>query len=212
MAAETWLDQSRMERRGTVKEGIHPTYYQDALVVCACGNTWHTGSTKKEIHTDVCYKCHPFYTGEQRIVDTAGQVERFMKRTAAAEQIKTETEARPSKKQRRAQARAEARGIPEPEVIATEAVASGPVETTEAATATDQGAAAPEATAGEERRPNRPPRGPRPEGERRQRPPRPPRPRAEQTAAPQAEANQPAPETDSTPDAGSAPAGEAPAA
>ncbi|MBI5029512.1 MAG: 50S ribosomal protein L31 [Chloroflexi bacterium] len=70
-----------------MKPGIHPSWYPDALVTCACGNTWTTGSTKKEIHTDVCNKCHPFFTGEQRIVDTAGQVERFMKRINAKEQI-----------------------------------------------------------------------------------------------------------------------------
>jgi len=70
-----------------MKPGIHPTWYPDAVVTCACGNTWTTGSTKKEIHTDVCNKCHPFFTGEQRIVDTAGQVERFMKRINAKEQI-----------------------------------------------------------------------------------------------------------------------------
>ena len=70
-----------------MKPGIHPNWYPDALVTCACGNTWTTGSTKKEIHTDVCNKCHPFFTGEQRIVDTAGQVERFMKRINAKEQI-----------------------------------------------------------------------------------------------------------------------------
>jgi large subunit ribosomal protein L31 len=70
-----------------VKPGIHPTWYPDAIVTCACGNTWTSGSTKKEIHTDVCSKCHPFFTGEQRIVDTAGQVERFMKRISAKEQI-----------------------------------------------------------------------------------------------------------------------------
>jgi len=63
-----------------MKKGIHPTYYPDAVVTCACGNTWTTGSTKKSLKTDVCYKCHPFFTGEQRIVDTAGQVERFMRR------------------------------------------------------------------------------------------------------------------------------------
>ncbi len=71
----------------TVKPGIHPTWYPDARVVCACGNAWTTGSTKKEIHTDVCNKCHPFFTGEQRIVDTAGQVERFMKRITAKETL-----------------------------------------------------------------------------------------------------------------------------
>ncbi len=70
-----------------MKPGIHPTWYPDAAITCACGNTWTTGSTRKEIHTDVCNKCHPFFTGEQRIVDTAGQVERFMKRITAKEQI-----------------------------------------------------------------------------------------------------------------------------
>ena len=61
-----------------MKEGIHPTYYPDAVVTCACGNTWTTGSTIAEIRTDVCSNCHPFYTGEQRIVDTAGQVDRSL--------------------------------------------------------------------------------------------------------------------------------------
>src|SRR5512144_2963218 len=63
-----------------MKQGIHPTYYPDARVICACGNTWTTGSTRKEIRTDVCSKCHPFFTGEQRIVDAEGQVDRFYKR------------------------------------------------------------------------------------------------------------------------------------
>ena len=66
-----------------MKKDIHPTYYPDAQVVCACGNTWTTGSTQKEIRTDVCYKCHPFFTGEQRIVDTEGQVDRFYKKLQA---------------------------------------------------------------------------------------------------------------------------------
>ena len=63
-----------------MKEGIHPKYYPNATVVCSCGNSWTTGSTVPEIRTDVCSACHPFFTGEQRIVDTAGQVDRFMKR------------------------------------------------------------------------------------------------------------------------------------
>jgi len=63
-----------------MKKNIHPTYYPDATVICACGTTWTTGATQKVIHTDVCSACHPFFTGEQRIVDTAGQVERFMRR------------------------------------------------------------------------------------------------------------------------------------
>lgn len=63
-----------------MKAEIHPKYYPNARVVCSCGATWLTGSTVPEIRTDVCSTCHPFFTGEQRIVDTAGQVERFMKR------------------------------------------------------------------------------------------------------------------------------------
>lgn len=63
-----------------MREGIHPTYYPEAQVICSCGNTWTTGSTSEVIRTDVCSNCHPFYTGEQRIVDSAGQVDRFMKR------------------------------------------------------------------------------------------------------------------------------------
>jgi large subunit ribosomal protein L31 len=69
-----------------MKEGIHPVYYPDAQVICACGNTWTTGSTKKVIHTDVCSKCHPFFTGEQRIVDTEGQVDRFYKKLQVRQQ------------------------------------------------------------------------------------------------------------------------------
>ncbi len=82
-----------------MKPGIHPVWYPDAVVTCACGNTFTTGSTKKEIHTDVCSNCHPFFTGEQRIVDTAGQVERFMKRVSAKEQI---TATRPAPEDKRA--------------------------------------------------------------------------------------------------------------
>jgi large subunit ribosomal protein L31 len=63
-----------------VKEDIHPEYYPDAQVVCACGNSWNVGAAVPVIRTDVCSKCHPFFTGEQRIVDTEGQVDRFMSR------------------------------------------------------------------------------------------------------------------------------------
>jgi large subunit ribosomal protein L31 len=64
-----------------MKQGIHPTYYTDARVTCACGNTWTTGSTKKEIRVEICSKCHPFFSGEgARIVDIEGQVDRFYKK------------------------------------------------------------------------------------------------------------------------------------
>lgn len=63
-----------------MKKDIHPKYYPNAVVHCACGNTFTVGSTKPSLRIDVCAKCHPFYTGEQRIVDTTGQVERFLRR------------------------------------------------------------------------------------------------------------------------------------
>lgn len=63
-----------------MREKIHPQYYPQAKVVCSCGNTFTVGSTKKEIHVELCSKCHPFYTGAQRMVDTAGRVERFKRR------------------------------------------------------------------------------------------------------------------------------------
>ncbi len=67
-----------------MKEGIHPKY-QVATVHCACGTNWTTRSTRAVVNVDVCSACHPFYTGEQRIVDTAGQVERFMRRVENAQ-------------------------------------------------------------------------------------------------------------------------------
>lgn len=77
-----------------MKKEIHPTYYPDAQVICACGNTWTTGSTIKVIRTDVCFKCHPFYTGEQRIVDTEGQVDRFYRKLQARQQYLEDIAAR----------------------------------------------------------------------------------------------------------------------
>jgi large subunit ribosomal protein L31 len=62
-----------------MKSGIHPNYV-DATVTCACGNTFTVGSTRQSMRVDVCSKCHPFYTGQQRILDTAGRVERFRRR------------------------------------------------------------------------------------------------------------------------------------
>jgi large subunit ribosomal protein L31 len=62
-----------------VKQGIHPEYV-DATATCSCGNTFQTRSTRPTLKVDVCSNCHPFYTGTQRIVDSAGQVERFRRR------------------------------------------------------------------------------------------------------------------------------------
>ncbi|MBD3247981.1 50S ribosomal protein L31 [Candidatus Falkowbacteria bacterium] len=60
-----------------MKKEIHPKYYPEAKVICACGNTFATGSTKPEIQVDLCSSCHPFYTGKQKLVDTARRVEKF---------------------------------------------------------------------------------------------------------------------------------------
>lgn len=62
-----------------MKAGVHPKYY-DAVVKCACGNTFTVGSVKPQIDTEICAKCHPFFTGEMRFVDTMGRVERFQQK------------------------------------------------------------------------------------------------------------------------------------
>jgi large subunit ribosomal protein L31 len=76
-----------------MKQEIHPTYFPEAKVTCACGESWTVGSTKEEIRVDICSNCHPFFTGEQRIVDTEGQVDRFYKRLEARQQYIDEQEA-----------------------------------------------------------------------------------------------------------------------
>lgn len=63
-----------------MKPKIHPKYYPDAKIVCSCGNTIVTGSTKKLLKVEMCSQCHPFFTGEHRMIDTAGRVERFKQR------------------------------------------------------------------------------------------------------------------------------------
>lgn len=65
-----------------VREGIHPKYY-DVDARCACGATWKTRSTKKELHLEICANCHPFFTGKQKLIDTEGRVERFTKKFGA---------------------------------------------------------------------------------------------------------------------------------
>jgi large subunit ribosomal protein L31 len=82
-----------------MKTDIHPTYYTDATVTCACGNTWQTGSTRKEIRVEICSNCHPFFTGEMnRIVDTEGQVDRFFKKLQARQEYVEEKKARETSK------------------------------------------------------------------------------------------------------------------
>ena len=72
-----------------MKKDIHPTYFADAKVVCVCGNVFHTSSTKKEIHVEICSNCHPFFTGKQNLIDTAGTIEKFKKRSHKASELKS---------------------------------------------------------------------------------------------------------------------------
>lgn len=102
-----------------MKPGIHPKY-QEATVVCSCGNTWQTRSTKPTLRIELCNLCHPFFTGEQRIVDTAGQVERFMRRLESAQEAprKKKVERRQQRidQRRRLQGRDEQLLVPEVEL------------------------------------------------------------------------------------------------
>jgi len=88
-----------------MKPNIHPTYYHDAKVICACGHTFITGSTVAEIHVEICSKCHPFYTGVKKFIDTVGRVERFEKKRSEAKgkiikpkKAKTITQAEPQRR------------------------------------------------------------------------------------------------------------------
>ncbi|ABG86402.1 50S ribosomal protein L31 [Clostridium perfringens SM101] len=63
-----------------MRQGIHPEYHHDTVVKCACGNTFTTGSVKPELKVEICSKCHPFFTGKQKIVDVGGRVDKFNKR------------------------------------------------------------------------------------------------------------------------------------
>jgi large subunit ribosomal protein L31 len=74
-----WYNCSWIKERRQMKKGIHPDYIE-STVVCACGNTFTTKSTKKEIRIEICSQCHPFYTGKQKFVDSAGRVEKFRKK------------------------------------------------------------------------------------------------------------------------------------
>ncbi len=67
-----------------MKKGLHPKYYSNVLVSCACGNTFTTGSTLKAIQVDICSACHPYFTGKQKFIDTQGRVEKFIQKRESA--------------------------------------------------------------------------------------------------------------------------------
>lgn len=81
-----------------MKKNIHPAYYPDAQVTCACGNKFTTGSTVKEIHVEICSACHPFYTGKQKFVDTAHRVDRFKQLRQKSQAIRTSKKKKPTNK------------------------------------------------------------------------------------------------------------------
>ena len=71
-----------------MKNDIHPNYFKEAKITCACGAKFNVGSTMEAIHVEICSQCHPFYTGKEKLLDTAGRVDKFRARMAAAEQHK----------------------------------------------------------------------------------------------------------------------------
>ena len=86
-----------------MKKDLHPRYYPQAKVVCACGHKFTTGSTLPELRVEICSACHPFFTGQEKFVDTEGRVEKFEKRRSAAQSA---TEKRVTKEQKKKRERA----------------------------------------------------------------------------------------------------------
>ena len=76
-----------------MKQAVHPTWFPNAVVTCACGNTFTTGSTVPQIKVDLCSNCHPFFTGQQKLVDTLGQVDRFQAKVQKAQAAKEKRQA-----------------------------------------------------------------------------------------------------------------------
>jgi large subunit ribosomal protein L31 len=91
-----------------VKQKIHPNWHPEARVHCACGSTFTTGSTMKDIAVEICSACHPLFTGQQKLIDTAGRVDKFNQRALAAEQKKKEAAQRKAEKDAKKAATVEA--------------------------------------------------------------------------------------------------------
>ena len=133
-----------------MKQGIHPEYVE-CTVRCTCGNTWNTHSTKPELTVDLCDKCHPFYTGQQKLVDTGGRVQRFSNKFggAAAAQLKAAEEAK-AQKAARAQEEAAAKKAAAEEKAAKKAKRAAEFEKRAAAQAEKEAARAQEEAAAAE--------------------------------------------------------------
>jgi large subunit ribosomal protein L31 len=87
-----------MKEEDNLKDKIHPKYFE-TTITCACGNVIHTRSTVKNIHVEICSNCHPFFTGKQKLIDTAGRVERFRRKYKSLEEKKEKKEAESVEKQ-----------------------------------------------------------------------------------------------------------------
>lgn len=96
-----------------MKKGIHPQWYPEATVKCACGNTFTVGSTKESIKTDICNKCHPFFTGKMKFIDTLGRVEKFQKAQTEAMKHKEVLDAKKKKKTEKEQASRQSKSLRE---------------------------------------------------------------------------------------------------
>ncbi len=90
-----------------MKKGIHPVYHRQITIKCACGAQFVAGSTVEELKTEVCSQCHPFYTGKQKLIDSAGNVDKFKKRLEAYKKISQQRKGKKAKKQKRAQLKQE---------------------------------------------------------------------------------------------------------
>ena len=139
-----------------MKQGIHPNYVE-CTVRCTCGNTWKTRATKPEMTIDLCDKCHPFYTGQQKLVDTGGRVQRFADKFggAAAAQLKKAQEAKAAKAAKAAEAEAARKAAAEAKAAAkakraAEYAKKAEAEAAKAAAAAEAEAPAEEAPAAEE--------------------------------------------------------------
>lgn len=92
-----------------MKPKIHPKYYNDVKVTCACGNSWTTGSTKPSLNVEICASCHPFFTGKAKLLDTAGRVDRYKARLERSRQMATVSQKRVLKKEQAALAKSKAK-------------------------------------------------------------------------------------------------------
>lgn len=82
-----------------MKSNIHPTYFDDAKIICSCGNTFTTGATVAELHVELCNKCHPFYTGQQKFVDSASRIDKFRKKIEVAKDKPQKAKTKTSEKE-----------------------------------------------------------------------------------------------------------------